>query len=68
MAAERVRVNRTTVENIRQRFVLENLEFVYTPRHGSWLNMADCEFSVLARQCLDRRLADIDTVDREVAA
>ena len=52
----------------RARRRLEKLEFVYTPRHGSWLNMAECEFSVLTRQCLDRRLADIDTVDREVVA
>lgn len=50
------------------RALMEKLEFVYTPKHGSWLNMAECEFSVLARQCLSRRLADIDTVTREVSA
>ena len=44
------------------RRLLEKLEFVYTPKHGSWLNMAECEFSALARQCLDRRIPDIDTV------
>ena len=50
------------------RRLLEKLEFVYTPKHGSWLNMAECEFSALARQCLDRRIPDIDTLDREVEA
>ena len=50
------------------RRLLEKLEFVYTPKHGSWLNMAECEFSVLARQCLNRRLADRDTVKEEVTA
>lgn len=50
------------------RALLEKLEFVFTPTHGSWLNMAECEFSVLARQCLDRRIADMDTLREEVAA
>lgn len=48
--------------------LMEKLEFIYTPKHGSWLNMAECEFSVLSRQCLDRRLPDIDTVREEVTA
>lgn len=48
------------------RSLLDKLEFIYTPKHGSWLNIAECEFSVLSRQCLDRRLPDIDTVKREV--
>ena len=50
------------------RSLLDKLEFVYTPKHGSWLNMAECEFSVLGRQCLDRRLPDIETVTCEVLA
>lgn len=50
------------------RSLLDKLELVYTPKHGSWLNMAECEFSVLGRQCLARRLPDIDTVSREVQA
>jgi transposase len=50
------------------RSLLDKLEFVYTPKHGSWLNMAECEFSVLSRQCLDRRLPDIETVTSEVQA
>jgi DDE superfamily endonuclease len=44
------------------------LELHYTPRHGSWLNMAEIELAVLAGQCLDRRLADQATLQREVAA
>ncbi len=48
--------------------LLKRLEFHYTPKHGSWLNMAELEFSVLGRQCLDRRLPDRDSLAREVAA
>jgi DDE superfamily endonuclease len=44
------------------------LEIHYTPKHGSWLNMAEIELAVLAEQCLDRRLADRATLEREVAA
>jgi hypothetical protein len=46
----------------------DKLELHYTPKHGSWLNMAEIELSVLAGQCLDRRLADRATLQREVAA
>ena len=41
-----------TFEPARARALLDKLEFVYTPKHGSWLNIAESEFSVLARQCL----------------
>ena len=41
------------------------LEFHFTPKHASWLNMAECELSVLARQCLDRRLASREAVAAE---
>ena len=41
---------------------------VYTPRHGSWLNLAEIELSAMSRQCLNRRLPDLDTVRRETAA
>lgn len=44
------------------------LEFHYTPKHASWLNMAELELSVLARQCLRRRLPDAATLAAEVAA
>ena len=46
----------------------DKLEIHYTPKHGSWLNMAEIELSVLARQCLGRRLPDRDMLAREVAA
>jgi hypothetical protein len=46
----------------------DKLEIHSTPKHGSWLNMAEIELSVLARQCLDRRLGDRATLRREVAA
>lgn len=44
------------------------LEFHYTPNHGSWLNMAEIEFSALSRQCLDRRLGSLEQMKREVQA
>jgi hypothetical protein len=44
------------------------LEIHYTPKHGSWLNIAECEFSVLTRQCLDRRIDDAELLGREVNA
>jgi hypothetical protein len=46
----------------------DKLEIHYTPKHGSWLDMAEIELSILQRQCLDRRLPDRATVEREVAA
>jgi hypothetical protein len=46
----------------------DKLEIHYTPKHGSWLHMAEIELSVLARQCLERRLPDVPTLTREVAA
>ena len=48
--------------------LLEKLEWHYTPTHGSWLNMAELEWSVLARQCLARRIPDAATLEAEVAA
>lgn len=46
----------------------DRFEFVYTPKHGSWLNMAEIELNVLIRQCLNRRIPEIETVKSEVAA
>jgi hypothetical protein len=46
--------------------ISDKLDIEYTPKHGSWLNMAEIEFSVLSRQCLNRRIADQDTMRREV--
>ena len=48
--------------------ILKRLEFHYTPKHGSWLNMAELEFSVFDRQCLDRRIGDVATLVQEVTA
>jgi hypothetical protein len=50
------------------RRLCERFEIHYTPKHASWLNMAETELSVLSRQCLDRRLADPDLLKREIAA
>jgi hypothetical protein len=50
------------------RRLLKKLEFHYTPKHGSWLNMAEIEFSILSRQCLARRIPDEATLRREITA
>jgi hypothetical protein len=50
------------------RRIAERLEWHYTPKHGSWLNMAEIELSVLARQCLDRRLDSAEELRQEVKA
>ena len=50
------------------RRILRKLEFHYTPKHASWLNMVEIELSVLAEQCLDRRIPDKETLVQEVAA
>lgn len=50
------------------RELIERLEIHYTPKHGSWLDMAETELSILTTQCLDRRIPDLATLSREVAA
>ena len=50
------------------RRILRRLEFHYTPIHASWLNMVEIEIGVMTRQCLDRRIPDIDTLRAEVQA
>src|SRR5919199_4720252 len=50
------------------RKLARRIEFVYTPVHGSWLNMVEIEISVLVRQCLKQRLPGIETLSREVQA
>ena len=50
------------------RRLVERFEWHYTPKHGSWLNMAESELGVLASQCLDRRIPDKEILSREVAA
>ena len=48
--------------------ILKRLSFVYTPKHASWLNMAEMEWSVLTRQVLDQRIADLSTLKRIVSS
>lgn len=50
------------------RRLIERLEVHHTPKHGSWLNMAEAELSVLSSQCLDRRIGEKDELRTEVAA
>lgn len=57
-----------TFEPQEARRLAERFEFHFTPKHGSWLNMAEIEFSVLTRQCLNRRLPDKETLIQEVSA
>ena len=52
----------------RAKALWDRFEFVYTPKHGSWLNMAEIELNVLIGQCLNRRIDNIETLRREVAA
>jgi DDE superfamily endonuclease len=50
------------------RRLVERFEFHFTPKHGSWLNMAEIELSALVRQCLDRRIPDIQILTHELQA
>lgn len=49
------------------RSLIERLEIHHTPKHGSWLNIAEIELGVLSKQCLDRRIPDLKTLKHEVA-
>lgn len=57
-----------TFEAAEARRILRKLEFHYTPKHGSWLNMAEIEISILGRQCLHRRLDDVNRLRQQTAA
>ncbi len=50
------------------RRLAKRLEITYTPKHGSWLNIAECELSAMTKQCLDRRIPDMATLMTELAA
>jgi len=50
------------------RRIIKKLELHYTPKHGSWLNIAEIELNVMTRQCLSRRIDNIDTLRKELAA
>ena len=55
-------------EPVEARRIAERLEIHYTPKHGSWLNMAEIELDVLSRQCLDRRIPGHEILERETGA
>ena len=55
-------------EPARARAIAERLEWHYTPKHGSWLNMAEVEFAALSKQCLGRRIGSLARLKRAVAA
>jgi transposase len=57
-----------TFEPVEAKRILDKIEFHYTPKHGSWLNMAEIELSVLSRQCLDQRIGDRDRLVHEIDA
>lgn len=57
-----------TFEPAEARRLLERLEIHYTPKHGSWLNMAEIELSILSRQCLDQRIPDMEALGAEIEA
>jgi transposase len=57
-----------TFEAAEARRLAQRFEWHYTPKHGSWLNMAESELAVLSRQCLDRYIPDGETLTREVVA
>jgi hypothetical protein len=57
-----------TFEPREARRLVERLEMHYTPKHGSWLNVAEIELSVLTKQCLDRRIPDMATLQQEAKA
>ena len=57
-----------TFPAVEARRIAKRLEFHYTPKHGSWLNMAEIEFSVLSRSCLRQRIPDQETLERQVQA
>ena len=55
-----------TFEPAEAKRIWDRFEFIYTPKHGSWLNMAEIELHVLNRQCLNRHMSDISTIKKEV--
>ncbi len=57
-----------TFAPVEARRILTKLEFHYTPKHASWLNMAEIELSILSRQCLARRIPNEATLKRELTA
>ena len=56
------------VDPVEAKRLADRLDIRHTPKHGSWLNMAEIELSVMTRQCLSRRIPDIESLRREVKA
>ena len=52
----------------RARAIVRRLRFCHTPKHGSWLNIAEIELSIMTRQCLDRRIGEADELDQQLHA
>jgi len=50
------------------RELAKRMEIHYTPKHGSWLNIAEISISILSKQCIDRRIGDVDKLNQEIAA
>jgi hypothetical protein len=57
-----------TFEPAEAKRLWDRLEFIFTPKHGSWLNMAEIELNVLTKQCLNRRIESVNMVKAEVKA
>jgi len=55
-------------EPVEAKALWDRFEFIYTPKHGNWLNVAEVEINVMIRQCLNRRIDSIDVLRNEVAA
>ncbi|MDR1085344.1 MAG: transposase, partial [Deltaproteobacteria bacterium] len=51
---------------VKAKDILKGIEFVHTPKHASWLNMAEIEIGILDKKCLNRRLTDLDRIKTEV--
>jgi hypothetical protein len=56
-----------TFEPVEARRLVQRFEWHYTPKHGSWLNMVESELAILSKQCLDRRIPEIELLRREIA-
>lgn len=55
-------------DSVTARRLVQRFEFHYTPKHGSWLNMVESELAVLSKQCLDRRISEVEWLRREIKA
>ncbi|MFT5618563.1 MAG: transposase [Arenicella sp.] len=68
LSAHRIHNLYKVFEPERARAIRDRLEIVYTPKHGSWLNIAECELNVLSRQALKQRFASKDELEKQVQA